>query len=149
MAYTYLLYHIIIRPKSSKPVIVEEHEKLLYSYIHGICKQKKCVLHRINGKSNHIHMLVEVHSTIAIADFVRDLKLATNQWMKQHRLEFPNFEAWGRSYCALTYCNRDKELVRNYIINQKEHHKSISFKDEYVSLLEEFGIQPDEWMLKD
>ena len=49
MAYTYLLYHIIIRPKESKPVIKTDHEKKLSSYIWGICKEKKCVLHRING----------------------------------------------------------------------------------------------------
>lgn len=149
MAYTYLLYHIVIRPKASKPVITEAHEKKLYSYIWGICKEKKCFLHRINGMPDHLHILVEIHPTIAVADFVREVKISTNSWMKQHKEEFPNFEAWGKSYCALTYCDRDKEMVKNYIINQKEHHKTTSFKDEYEALLREFGIEPDQWMMTD
>ena len=149
MAYSYLLYHIIIRPKASAPVITEEHEKSLYAYIWGFCKEKNCFLHRVNGMADHIHMLVEVHPTIAIADFVRELKISTNSWMKQHLNEFPNFDSWGKGYCALTYSEREKEMVKNYIVNQKEHHKTISFQDEYVALLTEFGIEPDAWLMKD
>ena len=111
MAYTYLLYHIIIRPKESKPVIKTDHEKKLYSYIWGICKEKKCVLHRINGMEDHLHMLVEIHPSISVSDFVR--------------------------------------MVKHYIANQKVHHKTVSFKDEYERLLREFGIEPDQWMLTD
>lgn len=149
MAYTYLLYHIVIRPKGSKAVLTEEHEKTLYAYIWGICKEKQCVLHRINGMEDHIHMLVEIHPTIAFSDFVREIKISTNSWIKQHKNEFPNFEAWGKSFCALTYSENDKEKIKNYIINQKEHHKTVSFKDEYESLLREFGIEPDQWLMVD
>lgn len=149
MAYTYLLYHIVIRPKASKPVLTEAHEKLLYAYIWGICKEKKCTLHRINGMADHLHLLVEVHPTIAISDFVREIKISTNTWLKQHKDEFPHFESWGKSYCALTYSELEKEKIKNYIKGQKEHHKTISFKDEYESLLNEFGIKTDQWMLTD
>lgn len=69
--------------------------------------------------------------------------------MKQHQTEFPNFESWGKSYCALTYCERDKQTIKNYIANQKEHHKLVSFEDEYKSILNEFGIVPDQWILTD
>ena len=149
MAYTYLLYHIIIRPKESKPVIKTDHEKKLYSYIWGICKEKKCVLHRINGMEDHLHMLVEIHPSISVSDFVRMVKISTNSWMKEHHEEFPNFDSWGKSYCALSYCERDKEMVKHYIANQKAHHKTVSFKNEYERLLREFGIEPDQWMLND
>lgn len=149
MAYTYLLYHIVIRPKASQPVITEAHEKDLYAYIWGICKEKNCRLHRINGMPDHLHLLVEIHQTMAVADFVRELKISSNTWMKQHSAEFPHFDSWGKSYCALTYSLQDKDKVMGYIKGQKEHHKTVSFKDEYESLLKDFGIEPDQWMFKD
>lgn len=149
MAYTYLLYHIVIRPKASKPVIAEEYEKELYAYIWGICKEKKCYLHRINGMPDHLHILVEIHPSIAIADFVRELKVSTNSWIRNNHDKFPYFETWGKSYCALTYSHSEKETVKKYIMEQKEHHKVTSFKDEYNALLKEFGITPDQWMLTD
>ena len=149
MAYTYLLYHIVIRPKNSRPVFLEEHEKMLYAYIWGFCKEKKCFLHRINGMPDHIHILVEVHPSIAISDFVRELKISTNSWLKQHKTEFPAFEGWGKTYCALTYSLREKDMVKNYIAIQKEHHKVITFRAEYEALMKEFGIDPDRWMFTD
>lgn len=99
--------------------------------------------------ADHIHMLVEIHPTIAVSDFVRELKISTNSWIKLHHEEFPYFESWGKSYCALTYAERDKETIKNYIANQKEHHKKLSFKDEYEALLRDFGIAADKWMLID
>ena len=149
MAYTYLLYHIVIRPKASRPVIPEEHEKELYSYIWGICKEKSCTLHRINGMPDHVHMLVEIHPTISVSDFVRDVKVSAHSWIQQHREKFPNFESWSKGYCALTCSEQDKEMVKKYIMGQKEHHKTICFCDEYKTLLREFGIEPDQWLLKD
>lgn len=149
MAYTYLLYHIVIRPKNSRPVITEAHERSLYAYIWGFCKEKKCFLHRINSMPDHLHLLVEIHPTIAVADFVRQLKISTNTWLKQHPSEFPKFDGWGKSYCALTYSESDKQKVRDYIVNQKEHHKTVSLKGEYEALLCEFGINSDEWLMKD
>lgn len=98
---------------------------------------------------DHVHILVEIHPSVSLSDFVRELKISTNAWMKKHTAEFPHFEAWGKSYCALTYCNRDMQMVKDYIVNQKEHHKAIGFEEEYVSLLREFGIEPDKWMFAD
>lgn len=53
MAYTCLLYHLIIRTKSNVPAISENHERDLYAYIWGFCKGKRCVLHRVNGMADH------------------------------------------------------------------------------------------------
>ncbi len=149
MAYTCLLYHLIIRTKSNVPAISENHERDLYAYIWGFCKGKRCVLHRVNGMADHLHLLVEIHPSLAIADFVRLLKISTNDWLHNHKEWFPYFNAWGKGYCALTYRKQDVAVIKQYIINQKEHHKQTSFQDEYRSLLMEFDIQPDEWLFHD
>ena len=144
MAFTKLIYHIVFRPKDNRPVIDEAHERDLYMYIFGFCKNHQCVLYRINGMPDHVHMCVGLHPTIAVASFVHDLKIATGNFMRSHRDMFPMFEAWERSYGAFTYSEADKECVIQYIINQKEHHRRVSTREELESILKEFGIEYDE-----
>lgn len=74
MSYTRFLYHIIFRTRNGKNSIPEQHEKELYAYIMGIINNKKSKLYRIGGMPNHIHLLVDIHPTIAVSDFVKELK---------------------------------------------------------------------------
>ena len=144
MAYTNLLYHIVFRTHASQRTITEQHEQELYKYIWGFIKEKRCVLHRINGMPDHIHLLVEIHPSLSVSDFMRVLKISASNYMKSHREMFPIFEGWGKSYCAITYSKAEKETVRQYIMNQKEHHKKVGFADELKQLMIENGIAFDE-----
>ena len=144
MAYTKLIYHIVLRTHQGTAPIVEAHERDLYMYIFGFCKHHQCVLYRINGMPDHIHMLVGLHPTIAVAAFVHDLKIATNNYMAAHRDHYPDFVSWEQGYCALTYSEADKGRVVQYIINQKVHHKRLSARDELRSLLDEMGVEYDD-----
>ena len=144
MAYTKLIYHIVLRTHQGTAPIDEAYERDLYMYIFGFCKNHQCKLYRINGMPDHIHMLVSLHPTIAIASFVHDLKIATNNFMTSNRDRFPRFEKWEQGYCALTYSEAEKERVIQYIINQKEHHHKLSARDELISLLQECGVEYDE-----
>ena len=92
---------------------------------------------------DHIHMLVSLPPSIAISNFVHDLKLATNIFLLEHKEKFPRFKGWAKSYCALTYSKNEKDMIVNYIRNQKEHHQKVSFKDELVALVKEMGVEGD------
>ena len=92
---------------------------------------------------DHIHILSDLHPSIALADFMRDIKTASSLWLKQHGY-FPDFRGWADGYAALTYAWRDKDMIVNYIKNQQEHHKKEPFEKEYKQLLEEHGISVDE-----
>jgi REP element-mobilizing transposase RayT len=144
MAYTKLIYHIVLRTQYGVPAIVEAYERDLYMYIYGFCKNHQSVLYRINGMPDHVHLLVGLHPTIAVASFVHDLKIATNNFMTTHRDCFPQFVKWSDGYCALTYSDREKDTVLQYIINQKEHHRKTSAREELFELLREAGIDIDE-----
>ena len=143
MSYSQLLYHIVFRTHSSTPAITIAHEDMLYRYVWGIVKGKDGILYRIGGMPDHIHMLVQLPPTVAVADFVRDVKVASNIFLKEHPVEFPHFRGWGTSYCALTYSRQEKDMIVNYIMSQKEHHKRVSFQDELAALLQEQGIAYD------
>ena len=144
MAYTKLIYHIVLRTYQGTAPIAEAYERDLYMYIYGFCKNHQCVLYRINGMPDHIHLLVGLHPTIAVASFVHDLKIATNNFMTLNRDRFPDFVKWEQGYCALTYSEADKPRIINYITNQKEHHRKITARDELVSLLRDSGVEFDD-----
>ncbi len=88
----------------------------------------------------------DLHPTVCLADYVKDIKVATCIWMKETG-KFPSFEGWQDGYSAFTYSNREKDMIINYIKKQKEHHKKESFYDEYKRLLIEHCIEFNEKFL--
>jgi putative transposase len=143
MAYRQILYHLVFVTKHRKPTLTEAHDKELYDYIWGIIKNKKCKLFRINGVEDHIHILSDLHPSIALSDYVKDIKVATSIWLKEHG-GFAEFEAWAEGYGAFTHSIKERQRVIDYIKKQKEHHKTVSFTEEYISLLQEHEIDFDE-----
>lgn len=143
MSYVQLLYHIVIRTKCSESVLPNERSDELYRYIWGIIKNHNGVLYRINGMPDHVHILVSLRPTIALSDFMREMKAETSKMLKK-RAGFENFRAWGEGYAALTYSLRDKDLIVNYIKKQREHHSVNSFKEEYINFIKEMGQEWDE-----
>ncbi len=89
---------------------------------------------------DHIHILCDLHPSVALANFIKDIKVSSSGWIKQNQI-FSNFECWAEGYGAFTYSVKDMEKVLNYIKHQKEHHKKINFKDEYIKLLKENEIE--------
>ena len=142
-SYRQILYHIVFSTKGSEKTLTAQSQEEIFKYIWGIIKNKNGFLYRINGMEDHIHILCDLHPSIALADFIRDIKTASSIWMKKSDL-FPDFEGWADGYAALTSGYRDKDVVINYIKNQKEHHKKFSFEEEYRKLLEEHGVEVDE-----
>jgi len=138
-----IYYQIVFATKHREPTINEKNESELYKYIWGIIKNKKCQLHRINGMPDHIHIFCDLHPSINLSDLVKDIKVSTNLWIKQSGL-FPEFVGWQDGYGAFTYSIREKDMVINYIKNQKQHHKKETFEDEFRKLLNEHGIEFDE-----
>ena len=150
MSYTRLFYHLIFRTKDSVHAINEENENMLYKYIGGFVKNHNSILYQINGMPDHLHLFIELHQTISIAEFVRKLKKSTHCFLDKNKALFPDFTAWSVGYCALTYSESDKDNIINYIKNQKNHHKCIGFYDEMKILFQNEGISfKSEWLESD
>ena len=115
----------------------------LFQYIHGILKNKKCHLYRINGVSDHIHIVTHVHPTVAVASLIKDIKLATTEYIEFEFL-FPGFDGWQDGYGAFTYSIGAKDNLIEYVKNQEEHHRKKTFREEYIKILEEHEIDFDE-----
>jgi REP element-mobilizing transposase RayT len=143
LSYNQILYHIIFRTKNSKRSLNQAEIKSLFAYALGIVKNLNCHLYRINGVEDHIHMLSSLHPQVALADFMRTIKMSTSLWLKSSG-KFPEFDGWGEGYAALTYSWKDKDVIIEYIKNQHAHHSKCTYAEEVRKLLKEFGVEIDE-----
>jgi len=142
-SYRQLLFHIVFRTQNSQPTISRNSADKLYAYITGILKNKNCHLYRINGVENHLHILTDVHPSIALADLVREIKVSTSIWMKNSGM-FPSFKGWAEGYGSFTCSYMDMGRLIDYVKSQQEHHGRKTFEEEYRILLLESGISIDE-----
>jgi putative transposase len=141
--YTQILYQIIFTPKNHERTLAVINRPELYKYIWGILNNKKCHLYRIGGISDHIHIVTDLHPIISLASIVKDIKVASAAYIKNNNL-FPSFSGWQDGYGAFTYSFNDKDKLIEYVKNQEEHHKTKSFREEFMELLKDHGIGYDE-----
>ncbi len=141
--YRQILYQIVFATKNREKTLNPAHHEDLYKYIWGIIKEKNCTLYQINGTEDHIHIASDLHPTVSLADYIKEIKVASSLWMKESG-NFGLFKGWGDGYGAFTYSVKEKGQLIHYIRNQKEHHKKFDFITEYKELLVEHGIAFDE-----
>lgn len=121
--------HIVFCTKERRRSIIEALEADLYAYICGICRSLKSPVHIINGMPDHVHILLEQHRTIGLSELVGKVKANSSRWIKTHSHGDRGF-SWQRGYGYFGVGRQQFEQVREYILNQKEHHSTIGFQDE-------------------
>jgi REP element-mobilizing transposase RayT len=141
------LYQIVFSTKNRENTLNEESRERLYEYIFGIIKNNKSYCYKIGGTDDHLHIIIQIHTSIAPADLVKDIKLATNKYIKENGL-FSRFQGWQEGYGLFTYQINAKENLIEYVNNQKEHHRKLSFKEELILLLKEHKIEYNEEYIK-
>ena len=143
MSYTSTMYHIIVRTHRSECTISEEHERDLYAYVMGLVDNVGGKLYRIGGMPDHVHMFLSLPANLSMSDFVQRMKSATSKWLRANP-DFPFWDGWSKEYAGFSYSVREKDTVVNYIRNQKEHHRRMTFAEEYRAFLMENGLAVDE-----
>lgn len=141
--YTQILYQIVFGTKNQQSTLIKENREELYKYIWGIFKKKDCPLYRINGVENHLHIVTHLHPTVSLAFLIKDIKLASSDYIKENQL-FPQFEGWQNGYGAFTYHIDQEDRLIEYVKNQEEHHRTVTFREELIELFHEHGIEFDE-----
>ena len=141
--HTQIYYHIVFSTKDRVPALVTDKRDGLFRYIWGILKNVDCHLYRINGVEDHVHILTSLHPTVCVSDLVKNIKTGASKWIKENGW-FPLFTHWQDGYGAFTISHDGKDAVIEYIKNQEEHHKRVSFRDEFREMLIKFGVQFDE-----
>ncbi|MBW7676851.1 IS200/IS605 family transposase [Chryseobacterium chendengshani] len=146
MANTYIQIYIqlIFAVKGRQNLIHNSKREDLHKYISGIIKNSNQKLLAIYANPDHIHLLVGFNSlNLKISDFVRDIKANSSRFINEQKWVNGKFN-WQEGYGAFSYSKSQIDKVVSYILNQEEHHKRKSFKEEYIELLNKFEIQYEE-----
>lgn len=141
--YTQIIYQIVFGTKDGENTLTKDGRSKLFEYITAILLNNKCHVYAVNGVANHIHIVTHLHPTTALAWLVKEIKLASSAMIREQNI-FYHFGGWQDGYGAFTYAINEKARLIDYVKNQEEHHKVVSFKDEYIELLKEHRITYDE-----
>ncbi|MDP2188397.1 MAG: IS200/IS605 family transposase [Sphingobacteriaceae bacterium] len=142
---------IVFAVKFRQCLIHPSWEAELYKYITGIVTNKGQKMLAINGMPDHIHILIGMRPSCCLSDLVREIKKASNDFVNSQGYTKNKFR-WQEGFGAFSYSENDLHRVINYVLNQKEHHKKKSFREEYKAFLEEFQVDHQdeylfEWLL--
>jgi len=134
-------FHLIWSTRNRVPLITKENQSSLYAYMGGVIKNYDGKLMEAGGTFDHVHLLVGLSLPDKFSDLVRDVKTNSSLWLKKNSTQ--QYFAWQEGYGSFSVSYSSLEKVKHYIKNQKEHHKTKSFDEEYLQLLKKHKIPYD------
>lgn len=140
--YTQIYIQIVFAVKGRQNLISKENREELHKFITGIITNRGQKLFAVFAMPDHVHLLVSMSPTVSISDLVRDIKAGSSKFINDKKWMTEKFN-WQEGYGAFSYSKSNVDLVIKYILNQEEHHKNKSFKNEYIGFLEKFEIEYD------
>lgn len=139
---------MVFAVKNRQALIKEDWEERLYQYITGIVQSKGQKMLAINGVSNHIHIFINIKPSCSIADLVREIKKSSNKFINENKFTPFKFQ-WQEGYGVFSYSHSHIDRVAKYVMNQKEHHRKKTFKEEYMEMLQKMNVDYDNKYLFD
>ncbi len=137
--YSQLNIHCVFAVNGRQNIITKNFRDDLHRYMSGILKNDGSFPLAVNGWMDHIHVFFELPVTMAISDQMRMLKATSSKWINENKFVNGKF-TWQEGYGAFSYSRSQRDSVIQYIINQEEHHKGQTFREEYLGLLKKFEI---------
>jgi REP element-mobilizing transposase RayT len=141
--YSQISIHSVFAVKGRENLIAHNWRDDLHKYISGIITGNGAKSLAVGGWRDHVHIFFGMPVTNSISDFMNSVKANSSKWINEQGLIKEKFQ-WQSGYGAFSYSRSQRDKVINYIMTQEEHHKSKTFKEEYLKMLSDFGIQYDE-----
>ncbi len=141
MAHTYVsnFLHVVFSTKERANLIPEAKEEALRQYMTAIARNHRIQMLATGGTRNHVHLLFALPATCALSDAVNTIKANSSRWMRETDRRF----SWQEGYGAFSISPSQLQAVKEYILNQHEHHRKRSFEEEFVALLRRCGVAYD------
>ena len=148
--FSQIYIQVVFAVQGRQNLLQREWRQEVFKYMAGIIKNKGQKPIIINGVEDHVHVFLGLKPAMALSDLVRDIKNNSSNFINEHSWIKGKFN-WQNGYGAFSYSHSQMDAVYNYIQNQEEHHKQLSFKDEYLDFLKKFEIEHDakylfEWL---
>lgn len=145
-SYVNLLYHIVFSTRERVPHLTTERRPRLYEYIGGVTRKRGGVSLVTNGVEDHVNVLAKLRPDKALSDVIRDMKAGSSGWMHEVFPEVRDFK-WPNGYAAFTVSTSLSGKVQRDVERQEEHHRNLSFRDEFIGLLRKNEVDFDEQYL--
>jgi putative transposase len=139
MSFIKVYVHYVWSTKSRFPFLSDVIRPEVFSHIRNNAKLKNIFIDYINGSTDHIHALVSLNDDLSIGKIAQLIKGESSHWINKTKLTDKKFE-WQDEYMAIGVGDDKIDIVRNYIAKQLEHHKTVSFANEYDKFIERYGI---------
>jgi putative transposase len=139
-----VLVHIVFSTRERRALLQNDDLRIeMHRYLAGVCKNLECPAVIVGGATDHVHLLASQSRTIALAEWVKEMKRASSLWAKTKSPHWELFQ-WQADYGAFSVSQSQKGRVEQYIQSQLEHHCRRSFQDEFRQLLRKHHIEFDE-----
>jgi putative transposase len=146
--FSQIYIQIVFAVEHRESLISPDWEEELYKYITGIVQNKGQKMLAINGMPDHIHIFIGMKPSCCLSDLVREIKKSSNDFIKEKKFSKYKFN-WQEGYGAFSYSHSAIDNVVKYVMNQKEHHKKQTFREEYIDFLNKFQIEyKNEYLFK-
>jgi|AntRauTorckE5430_2_1112549.scaffolds.fasta_scaffold04749_1 REP element-mobilizing transposase RayT len=142
-------YQIVFGTKYRRKNMRKKNRRQVYGFIYGICKSHGCFVYRINGVSDHLHIVLSIPPKVRISTLVKEIKQSSSNKIRKEIL-FDDWAGWQVGYFLASYAAEARGNLINYVINQEIHHgetdgnEKESYRDELIRLLNEHKIPWDE-----
>lgn len=136
------LMHCIWSTKGRRNLIAPALQERLFPYLGGIARDNGMKALMVGGTTNHVHALLSLPSTMAVAKAVQLVKGGSSKWVRDTFPDYREFE-WQAGYGAFSIGATQAERTIKYIEDQEEHHRGRSFEEEFLEILKVHGIEYD------
>jgi REP element-mobilizing transposase RayT len=141
--FTQLNVQTVFAVKGRENIITSHFRTKLFEYISGILKNSNQYPLAVNGYKDHVHIFFELNPNSSFSDVLETVKANSSKWINSNKLVSGRFE-WQRGYSGFTYSRSQRNDVIQYIMNQESHHKTETFKEEYLEMLKKSEMEYDE-----
>jgi REP element-mobilizing transposase RayT len=146
--YSQILIHVVFTVKGRSNLIEKKWRNDIHRYISGIITSKGQKSIIVNGVADHVHCFIGLNPSMCLSELIRDVKNNSSKYINEKKIIKGKFQ-WQEGFGAFSYATSQIKNVYNYILNQEEHHKKTSFKEEYLTLLENYEVDYEEKYLFD
>jgi len=140
MPYINAWFHLVWATRNRLPLLGPEIKNLVFEHIQQNAKEKNIYLEMVNGHTDHIHCLVSLSCDQTLSEIVQMIKGESSFWINKQKLSKRHF-AWQDEYFAISVSPAHLDNVRNYITNQEDQHKKITWNEEYEMFLNNYRFK--------
>ena len=148
MSYVSAYFHCVFSTKERRPVMTPALRERLWPFLGGIARQNQMKALELGGVADHVHLLLSLPPTLPLAKALQLIKGGSSKWVHETFPEQRLF-AWQAKYGAFSVSASQVDKIRQYIRGQEEHHRRMTFQEEFLALLRKHGVEYDEHYLWD